>query len=682
VAGPTIKVSFLSDFSKLKSSVADVTSVAKGAGSGMKDAFAPMLAALNKSGVFAPFKEALEGVGEALNNIKEHAGDIPAVMAGVGFAVAGIGTALQGLGSKDQAAHQQLQAAVAATGKAYDGYDTQVEEAIKHQEKFGNTAVSTQDALRVLTSATNDPKKALAELGTASDLAAAKHISLSSAAEMMAQAYAGNTRVLKQFGISVTSTKSMTVDATKATVQAQAADANLAKAKQKLADEHALLAGKTKLTTSEQIALRNANQAVTDATAKAIAAHKNQATAQANLKQATMNNKDAMTQLSDKLKGQASAAADTFGGKLSALKAKAEDNIATFGEKYGKSLQTAGAAMAGLGSAMKIGQGAMEAARAAALGTKIELGLLSAATKIQTAAQWLLNAAMDANPIVLLVVAIVALVAIIVIVLVKTGLLKQAWNDLKKAADVVWHGILDAVKLVWNWIKANWPLLLGILFGPIGLAAALIYKNFSTIKGYAMDALSFIKSIWSTLTGFFSGIVGGVERLLSGIWSGAKQAAADAISFIKGLWGGITGFFSGIVSGIRNTFSGIYDALAGPFQRAWGVVQGIVNDVKGAVSDATNAVKSLPGGGIVGKALGALSKLEAGGIVTSPTIALIGERGPEAVVPLTGPNAPRAMSGAPAVVIQHAEFSTELDVESFMRRVAWVASTQLARSVG
>jgi hypothetical protein len=34
-----------------------------------------------------------------------------------------------------------------------------------------------------------------------------------------------------------------------------------------------------------------------------------------------------------------------------------------------------------------------------------------------------------------------------------------------------------------------------------------------------------------------------------------------------------------------------------------------------------------------------------GGIVTSPTLALIGERGPEAVIPLTGPNAGAGMGG-------------------------------------
>lgn len=42
--------------------------------------------------------------------------------------------------------------------------------------------------------------------------------------------------------------------------------------------------------------------------------------------------------------------------------------------------------------------------------------------------------------------------------------------------------------------------------------------------------------------------------------------------------------------------------------------------------------------------------LAAGGIVSSPTLAMIGERGPEAVVPLTGPNAGGGMGGVTVII--------------------------------
>jgi hypothetical protein len=43
--------------------------------------------------------------------------------------------------------------------------------------------------------------------------------------------------------------------------------------------------------------------------------------------------------------------------------------------------------------------------------------------------------------------------------------------------------------------------------------------------------------------------------------------------------------------------------------------------------------------------------LAAGGIVTGPTLAMIGERGPEAVIPLSGPNAGGGLMGGGGVTI-------------------------------
>ena len=53
----------------------------------------------------------------------------------------------------------------------------------------------------------------------------------------------------------------------------------------------------------------------------------------------------------------------------------------------------------------------------------------------------------------------------------------------------------------------------------------------------------------------------------------------------------------------------------------------------------------VPGIGGKGFSMPDIPMLAAGGIVTSPTLAMIGERGPEAVIPLTGPNAGGGMGG-------------------------------------
>ena len=158
---PSIVVRVLGDLKGLQSAFTASSKTASSAASNIHGAFSSMLGTLNRTGVLGPFGDSLAAIDESLDRIGEHGKTVGKVMLGVGGAATGVGIALQAVGSKDQAAHQQLQAAVEATGASYDDYDKKIEAAIKHQEKFGDTANQTQDALRVLTQATGSPTKAL-----------------------------------------------------------------------------------------------------------------------------------------------------------------------------------------------------------------------------------------------------------------------------------------------------------------------------------------------------------------------------------------------------------------------------------------------------------------------------------------------------------------------------------------
>ena len=215
--GPSVMIRILADAAGLGKSVDDVGAKGSTAASHMQSAFSGVLGVLNQTGVLGPFQEVLEGAEKGLDKIVESGKKVGPALLGAGAAVTGVGLALQTMGSKDAAAHQQLQQAAEATGKRYEGFNEDVESAIKAQEKFGTTANTTQDVLRVLTQATNDPAKAMDYLGTAANLAAARHIDLTSAAELLGKAYNGNTRVMKEFGVTVEKTKDTQKELTSAT---------------------------------------------------------------------------------------------------------------------------------------------------------------------------------------------------------------------------------------------------------------------------------------------------------------------------------------------------------------------------------------------------------------------------------------------------------------------------------
>jgi murein DD-endopeptidase MepM/ murein hydrolase activator NlpD len=77
------------------------------------------------------------------------------------------------------------------------------------------------------------------------------------------------------------------------------------------------------------------------------------------------------------------------------------------------------------------------------------LKIVQAATKVWAAVQWVLNGALSANPIGIVIVAIAALVAAIVV----------AWQKSEKFRDIVtgvWQAVQDKVGAVVGWIKTTW----------------------------------------------------------------------------------------------------------------------------------------------------------------------------------------------------------------------------------
>lgn len=103
---------------------------------------------------------------------------------------------------------------------------------------------------------------------------------------------------------------------------------------------------------------------------------------------------------------------------------------------------------------------------------------VTAATSAWTAAQWLLNIAMNANPIGLIIIAIVALIAIVILII-------KYWDDLKAGAITAWNAIRDATIAAWNWLR-------GTVFDPLANAVAGVIQWFK-------DLWAQVKSTWDLI---------------------------------------------------------------------------------------------------------------------------------------------------------------------------------------
>jgi TP901 family phage tail tape measure protein len=116
------------------------------------------------------------------------------------------------------------------------------------------------------------------------------------------------------------------------------------------------------------------------------------------------------------------------------------------------------------------------------------------------------------------------------------------------------------------------------------------------------------------------------------------------------------------------------NALGVSWDDVWdGMVSGmkwainIMIDGFNALIDAQNAISSLGGINPYAYEIPNIPRLAAGGIVTQPTVAMIGEAGPEAVVPLTGSNT--AGMGGVTIRIDKMEVRNDQDVHLVAREL-------------
>ena len=139
-------------------------------------------------------------------------------------------------------------------------------------------------------------------------------------------------------------------------------------------------------------------------------------------------------------------------------------------------------------------------------------------------------------------------------------------------------------------------------------------------------------------------MVRGVTGLASKAWDNIKDFASvlagkftpeSVGETLKGIGSAIIDY---IIAGFKAAASGLVSGLKAIVNKGIDLVNAGIRKVN-AGGRKINAI--LPGNPI--GEIGEIPRLAKGGIVTQPTLALIGEAGPEAVIPLSGRNAGMGM---------------------------------------
>jgi phage-related protein len=229
-------------------------------------------------------------------------------------------------------------------------------------------------------------------------------------------------------------------------------------------------------------------------------------------------------------------------------------------------------------------------------------------TKAVTAAQWLWNAAMTANPIGLVIALIVALVAGII-------LLWKNSETFRTIVLAVWAAIKTAVSAVVNWfMNTALPFLKAVFNGIVAAVKAMVnfaiaYFKFwlSAVKVVLNAIKAFFTAIWKAISIVVRTYITLVRTIITTVLNVIKTMWTTTWNLVRNIartvWAGIVSTITSAINRVKSSINTIRNIIA--------VVRNAFNQARSAASNSLNSLVSLVRGlpGRVSRALGNLGSL-------------------------------------------------------------------------
>ena len=249
--------------------------------------------------------------------------------------------------------------------------------------------------------------------------------------------------------------------------------------------------------------------------------------------------------------------------------------------------------------------------------------------KAVAAAQWLMNAAMAANPIGLIVAAIAALITAFVLLWKNSEGFREFWINLwegiKNIASIVWEAISGFFSSAWDKIKEIWGGLTDFFKGiwdgvkeifssikdwvDVNIVQPLIERfqplitffkeAWAIIRELAEGCWIAIKAIWGVVSAWFNQhIIEPVRNFFSKLWSGISSAAGTAWNAIKNVWNTVSSWFNTtIIQPVTDFFSKMWEKLRTGASQAWEAIKNVFSPVvewfRGKFTEAWTKVKNV-----------------------------------------------------------------------------------------
>ena len=211
---------------------------------------------------------------------------------------------------------------------------------------------------------------------------------------------------------------------------------------------------------------------------------------------------------------------------------------------------------------------------------------------------------------------------------------ENIWNGIKNFTKTLWNGIKNLYESKWGWILPGGALIKAFKF--IKDNWETIWNSIKSFGSLVWGKISDIwDSIWNPIEKGWTLLWLGMKNTFETIWEGLKLYIGTTLDFIKGIWNTAWDGMVSVVKAIASPIISVINTIIGAINSLWGALNGVQI---GWDKIALRGVPDIPAFGpwkpFNLPMLSTIPQLAQGGIVSKPTLAMIGESGREAVVPL------------------------------------------------
>lgn len=211
------------------------------------------------------------------------------------------------------------------------------------------------------------------------------------------------------------------------------------------------------------------------------------------------------------------------------------------------------------------------------------------------------------------------------------AVLKFIWDTIVAIFQGIWDGIVAIFTPLGEWFSERW--------NDITTVLADVAKWFGDMFQKAWNALT---NAFSSIGTWFGERWNDVTAALANVATWFGNIFKTAFEAVKNAFSTIGSFFSGVWTTVKNIFVNagqmVGSAVGGAFKSAvnavLGTIENVVNGFIGMINGVIGLINKIPGVSLGSVGYVSLPRLARGGIVDSPTVAMIGEAGKEVVMPL------------------------------------------------